>query len=93
MPLAQFQDFVIALMPLNACTLIHELRTAAGVNVSDQTIRNRLRSRNLRPRRLLFVSPLLRIIGDYAWIDVDAIFAGQHVSGPLFAFQTNHDSI
>ena len=45
---------------LNARTLSHELRTAAGVNVSDQTIRNRLRSRNLRPRRPAVRIPLTR---------------------------------
>ena len=92
LPLAQFQDFVIALMPLNACTLIHELRTSTGVNVSYQTIRNRLRTRNLRPR-CPTLSPLHDVIGDYVWVGVDDIFAGQHVSGPLFAFRTNHDLI
>ena len=74
---------------LNVRALTHELRTAAGVNVSDQTIRNRLRSRNIRLRR----PAVLRIIGDYVWIGVDAIFARQHISGPLLAFRTNHDAI
>ena len=60
LPLAQFQDFVIALMPLNACTLIHELRTSTGVHVSYQTIRNRLRTRNLRPRCSAVRIPLTR---------------------------------
>jgi hypothetical protein len=78
---------------LNARTLTHELRTADGVNDSDQTIRNRLRARNLRPRRPAVRIPLLGVIGDCIWIGVDVIFAGQHVSGPLFAFRTNHDSI
>jgi len=64
--------------------LPHELRTAAGVSVSDQTIRNGLRIRNFLP----YVSPLLGVIGDYVWIGVDAISAGQHISGPLFAFRT-----
>ena len=45
---------------LNARTLSHELRTAADVNVSDQTIRNRLHSRNLRPRRRAVHIPLTR---------------------------------
>ena len=46
---------------LNARTLSHELRTAAGVNVSDQTMRtSRLRSRNLRPRRSDVRIPLTR---------------------------------
>jgi hypothetical protein len=31
--------------------LTHELRTTAGVSVSDQTIRNRLHSRKLGSRR------------------------------------------
>jgi len=42
---------------LNARTLTHELRTAAGVNVSDQTIRNRLRTRSFSSRP----SPAVRI--------------------------------
>ena len=41
---------------LNARTLTHELRTATGVNVADQTIRKRLCTRNLGPRR-----PIVRI--------------------------------
>ena len=41
---------------LYAHTLTHELRTITGVKVSDQTIRNRLCTRNLRPRR-----PVVRI--------------------------------
>ena len=43
-----------------ARTLTHELRTAAGVNVSCQTIRNRLRSRNLKPRRPAVRIPIIR---------------------------------
>jgi len=35
---------------LNACTFSHELRTTAGVSVSDQTMRNHLRKTSLRPR-------------------------------------------
>ena len=50
---------------INARTLIHELRTAAGVNVSDQTICNRLRTRNLRPRCPVERTPLFSVIGDY----------------------------
>jgi hypothetical protein len=60
LPLAQFQDFLVALIPLNACTLIHELRTSTGVNVSYQTIHNRLRTRNLRPRCPAVRIPLTR---------------------------------
>ena len=45
---------------LNARTLTRVLRTAAGVNVSDQTIRNRLHIRNLRPRRPDARIPLTR---------------------------------
>jgi hypothetical protein len=41
---------------VNARVLQRELRTAAGVNVSDQTIRNRLHAANLRSRR-----PVVRI--------------------------------
>ena len=48
---------------------------------------------NLGQDVLLYVSLLLCIIGDYVWIGVDAIFPGQHVSVPLFAFRTNHDSM
>jgi transposase len=85
----QRQDNVIRTLnwrnrTLNAHTLPHELRTAAGVSVSDQTIRNGLRIRNFLP----YVSPLLGVIGDYVWIGVDAISAGQHISGSLFAFRT-----
>ena len=45
---------------LNARTLTHELRTAAGVNVSDQTIRNHLYSRKLGPRCPVVRIPLTR---------------------------------
>ena len=45
---------------VNACVLQHELRTAAGVNVSDQTIRNRLHAANLRSRRPVEGIPLTR---------------------------------
>ena len=40
--------------------MTHELRTAAGVNVSDQTIRNRLHSRQLGPRCPVVRIPLTR---------------------------------
>ena len=43
-----------------ACTLTHELRAAAGVDVSYQTIQNRLRTRNLRPRRPAVRIPITR---------------------------------
>ena len=62
----QYQDNFIRTLSLwyqtlNACTFSHELRTTAGVNVSDQTMRtSRLRSRNLRPRRSDVRIPLTR---------------------------------
>ena len=43
---------------VTARALQSELRTAAGVNVSDQTIRNRLRENNLRSRRPAVRTPL-----------------------------------
>jgi hypothetical protein len=43
---------------LNARTLTHELRATAGVNVSDQTIRNRLHSRQFGPRCPVVCIPL-----------------------------------
>jgi hypothetical protein len=43
---------------VNARVLQRELRTAAGVNVSDQTIRNRLHAANLRSRRPVEGIPL-----------------------------------
>ena len=45
---------------VNARVLQRELRTAAGVNVSDQTIRNRLHAANLRSRRPVVRIPLTR---------------------------------
>lgn len=50
------EDRIIALEALRrrTVTATHlqlQLRAATGTNVSDQTIRNRLRERNLRPRR------------------------------------------
>ena len=36
---------------ITAKVLKHQLRTATGVNISDQTVRNRLRAGNLRSRR------------------------------------------
>ena len=54
-----------------ARTLTHKLRTAAGVNVSYQKIRNRLRSRNLRPRRPAVRIPIIRhhrrLGSDWCW--------------------------
>ena len=43
---------------MTARRLQGELRTATGVNVSDQTIRNRLRADNLRSRRPAVRTPL-----------------------------------
>ena len=43
---------------VTARSLQSELRTAVGVNVSDQTIRNRLRENNLRSRRPAVRTPL-----------------------------------
>ena len=45
---------------VNARVLQRELRTAVGVNVSDQTIRNRLNAANLRSRRPVVRIPLTR---------------------------------
>jgi hypothetical protein len=77
----QCQDNVIIALSLrnqtlNVCTFSHELRTTAGVSVSDQTICNHLRKTNIRPRRPAVHIPLLSVIGDYVWNGVDAIFAG-----------------
>jgi len=73
--------------------LTHELRTAAGLSVSDQKIRNRLRSRNLRPRRPAVTHPLTRCHRRLCLYRCRRHFTAQHVSGSLFAFRTNHDSI
>jgi hypothetical protein len=54
---------------------------------------NRLRTKILGPRRSAVRIPLLGVMGNYVWIGVDAIFAGQHANGPLFAFRTHSDSI
>ena len=43
---------------MTARLLQGELKTATGVNVSDQTIRNRLRADNLRSRRPSVRTPL-----------------------------------
>ena len=93
----QCQDnFIIALslrnQTLNACTFSHELRTTAGVNVSDQTIRNHLRKSNLRPRRPAVHIPLTQ---RHRRLRLE--WCRRHLrwpifSGPLFAFRTNHDS-
>jgi hypothetical protein len=45
---------------VHAHVLQRELRTAAGVNVSDQTIRSRLHAANLRSRRSVVRIPLSR---------------------------------
>ena len=45
---------------LNVRTLTHELWIAAGVNIRDQTIRSRLRTRNLKQRRSVVHIPLTR---------------------------------
>ena len=59
----QYQDNFIRTLSLrnqilNTCTFSHELRTTAGVNVSDQTIRNHLRKTSLRPRHPAVHIPL-----------------------------------
>ena len=36
---------------ITARALLHQLRAATGVNISDQAVRNRLRAGNLRSRR------------------------------------------
>jgi transposase len=78
---------------LNARTLTHELRTTAGVNVSDQTIRNRLHSRKLGPRRPVVRIPLTlhhRRLG-LDWCRRHLPWTARQCS--TVAFRTNHDSM
>ena len=46
---------------VNATTLRNELRNAVGVNISTQTVRNRLRQSGLRSRRACIRIPLTRL--------------------------------
>ena len=92
----QYQDNFIRTLSLkyqtlNTCTFSHELRTTAGVNVSDQTIRNHLRKTSLRPRR-----PAVHIPLTQRHMRLRLEWCRRHLrwpifSGPLFAFRTNHD--
>ena len=93
----QYQDNFIRTLSLryqtlHACTFSHELRTTAGVNVSDQTIRNHLCKTSLRPRHPAVHIPLTQRHRRFRLEWCRRHLHWPIFIGPLFAFRTNHDS-
>ena len=93
----QYQDNFIRTLSLryqtlHACTFSHELRTTAGVNVSDQTIRNHLCKTSLRPRHPGVHIPLTQRHRRFRLEWCRRHLRWPIFIGPLFAFRTNHDS-